>query len=211
MKTMQRNKVLWAIAGAATSLILLSGCANTPYTWGGGLGLMGNCSNFKDPSLFTGSESHNNIGGRIYGKFDPGMRERIVVEGGYTQLGDTEFDGLFTDVEDTGKIKTDIVEFNVGYRYPFNDRFSAGGRVGAAYVDVSETEVFGGEPYSASASEMIPYGGLTARYAVDSKWGVSLFYDHYPNVGKADRTGEGHAHAFGVTVDVRFGGKNSDE
>lgn len=210
MNVRRRKKALSITLLAGLILAMLSGCAST-RSYYGGAGFLLNCSNFKDANRFSGRENHDSVGYRLFGRIDPGMRERVVFEAGYTRVGDTDFDGLFLGVEDQGTIETDIVEFSAGYRYPFTDRFSAGGRIGAAYVDVSETENFGGEPYSASASETILQGGLVARYAFNRSWGVTAFYDYYPDVGKADRTGEGHLHAFGVSFDYRFGGGNSDE
>lgn len=202
--------VLKSTLFAGATLALLSGCASVA-TWSGGLGMTANCSNFKDSQQFVGQEKHDNIGFRVFGKYDPGRRERVVFEGGYTSLGDTDFNGEWNGVDDQGKIETDIIEANVGYRYPFTDKFSAGGRVGAAYVDVSETEVFGGTPYSASASETVPYGGLVARYAFNKNWALSAFFDHYPDIGKAGETGEGDAEVYGLSFDFRFGGSNEDD
>ena len=210
MNVTRRRKALSTTLIAGLTLAMLSGCAST-RSYYVGAGFMGNCSNFKSADLFSGQEDHDNIGYRFFGGIDPGKRERVVFEAGYSRVGDTEFSGLYQDVEDQGTIETETVEFNVGYRYPFTDRFSAGGRVGAAYTDVSETEVFGGEPYSASASETVTYGGLVARYAFNKSWGVTAFYDYYPDVGKAGQTGEGNLHTYGISFDYRFGGSNSDE
>ncbi len=211
MNATHTRHILKSTLVAVATLVLLSGCASTAATWSGGVGLIRNCSNFKDPIRFLGEEKHDDMGYRVFGKYDPGKRERVVFEGGYTSLGDTNFDGTFDDVEDQGTIETEIIEANVGYRYPFTDKFSAGGRVGAAYVDVSEREDFGGTPYSSSASETIPYGGLVARYAINKNWAVSAFFDHYPDIGKTDQTGEGDAEVFGINFDFRFGGSNEDE
>ena len=210
MNVTRRRQALSITLISGLTLAMLSGCAST-RSYYVGAGLLGNCSNFKASDVFSGQEKHDDIGYRAFGGMDPGLRERVVFEGGYTRVGDTTFDGLYEGVEDQGTIETETFEVNVGYRYPFNDRFSAGGRIGAAYVDVSESEVFGGEPYSASASETIAYGGLVARYAFDRSWGVTAFYDFYPDVGKAGQTGEGNLHAFGVSFDYRFGGGNSDD
>ncbi len=210
MNATHMGLVLRSTLVAGATLVLLSGCATTA-TWSGGLGMLGNCSNFKDSQQFTGEEDHGNLGLRVLGKYDPGMRERVVFEGGYTSLGDTDFDGLWNGVSDQGTIETDIIEANVGYRYPFTEKFSAGGRIGAAYVDVSETETYGGKPYSASASETIAYGGIVARYAFNKSWAVSAFFDHYPDIGKAGETGEGDAEVYGITFDFRFGGSNTDD
>lgn len=210
MNVTQRTKALSITLLAAFTLAMLSGCAST-RSYYVGAGFLANCSNYKAANLFSGQEKHDSIGYTVFGRMDPGLRERVVFEAGYTRVGDTDFDGLYEGVEDQGTIETEAIEVNVGYRYPFTDKFSAGGRIGAARVDVSESEVFGGEPYSASASETIAYGGLVARYAFDRSWGVTAFYDYYPDVGKAGQTGEGNLHAFGVSFDYRFGGGNSDE
>jgi hypothetical protein len=210
MNATHRKLPRFAALAMAALMLLLTGCASTG-SYSAGFGPTVNCSNFKDPLLFVGKEDHNNIGIRLYGRYDPGMTERFVVEGGYTKVGDTKFDGLWQGVPDTGKIETEMVEANVGYRYPFTEKFSAGGRIGATYVDVKENENFGGTPFSASASETIPYGGIVARFAINKSWGVTAFYDHYPDVGKVGQTGEGDMEVFGVNFDFRFGGTNSDD
>ncbi len=161
--------------------------------------------------LFVGDEDHDDMGFRIFGELDPGMKDRVVYQAAYSRVGDTTFNGLWQGVEDEGKIETETIDVNVGYRYPFTEKFSAGGRIGATYVDVNETEDFGGEPYASSASETIPYGGLVARFAVNESWGITAFYDHYPDVGKVGQTGEGDLEVFGVSFDFRFGGSNSDD
>lgn len=198
---------------AGTMLVLLSGCANLPVegSMRAQLDIIRNCSNFKSPIDYSGPEDHDNFGVRVLGQYDPGMKDRIVVDLGYSKVGDTEFDGLFQGVPDQGTIETETFQASVGYRYPFTDSFSAGGRIGAAYVDVSESELFDGSPFSASASETLVYGGIVGRFAINKYWGVSMFFDHYPDVGKADRTGEGDLEVYGVGVDFRFGGSNSDE
>ena len=210
MNVTRRRKALSTTLATGLTLTMLSGCAST-QSYSVGACLFGNCSNFKAPGVFVGREEHDDLGYCLYGAIDPGQRERIVYRFGFTRVGDTRFDGLYTDVEDQGTIETDAIEASVGYRYPFTDRFSAGGHVGAAYVDVSESEVFGGEPYSASASETIPYAGVEARYAFSDMWSVSAFYNNYPDVGKVGQTGEGNLHTYGISFDYRFGGCNSDE
>jgi hypothetical protein len=210
MNAIRRRQGIGTILVAGATLAMLTSCAST-NSYYAGVGLLTNCSNFKSPLLFVGEEKHDDIGYRLLGRIDPGLRERVVFEGSYTSLGDTKFNGLYEGIEDQGKIETETVEVSVGYRYPFTDKFSAGGRIGAAYVDVNESENFGGEPYSSSASETIVSAGFVARYAINKSWGVTGFYDHYPDIGKADQTGEGDAEVFGVSFDFRFGGSNSDD
>ena len=175
-----------------------------------GLAMVADRSDFKDSSVFEGSQDRGNVGWKVFGEFDPGQKDKIVFDAGYQQLGDTKFDGLYEGTPDTGTIETETIEVSVGYRYPFTERFSAGGRLGAASVDVEEREVFGGVPYSSSASETIPFGGLMFRFAINDNWGVSAFWDRYLDVGKVGETGEGDIDAYGISADFRFGGNNSD-
>ena len=213
MNVTQRWQALATAMVAGAMLALLPGCANTPVDGAlkARLDVFRNCSNFKNRQLFDGSEKHDDFGWRLSGEFDPGMSDRVVVGLGYSQVGDTKFDGLWQGVPDTGTIETETYEANVGYRYPFTDTFSAGARIGAAYVDVSESELFDGVPYSASASETIVYGGIVGRFAINKSWGVSMFFDHYPDVGKDGETGEGNLEVYGIGVDFRFGGSNTDD
>lgn len=213
MNLTQKWHVLVAALVAGAMLVLLPGCTNTPIdgSFKARLDLIGACSNFKSPIDYSGPEDHNNLGLRVFGQYDIGMKDHVVIDLGYSQVGDTEFDGLWQGVPDQGTIETEMFQASVGYRYPFTDRFSAGGRIGAAYVDVSESELFDGVPYSASASETIVYGGIVGRFAINKSWGVSMFYDHYPDVGEAGETGEGNLEMYGIGVDFRFGGRNSDE
>jgi hypothetical protein len=167
-------------------------------------------TDYKDYSLFEGSQDRGNIGWKIFGQYDPGKKDRIVFEGGYQQLGDTKFDGLYQGTPDQGTIETKTIEVSAGYRYPFTEKFSAGGRLGAASVDVEEREIFGGVPYASSASETIPFGGLVFRFAVGDKWGLTAHWDRYLDAGKVGQTGEGDIDVYGISADFRFGGSNSD-
>jgi hypothetical protein len=167
-------------------------------------------SDFKDPLLFQGSQDRGNLGWKIYGLYDPGKKDRIVVEGGYAQFGDTKFDGLYQGTPDQGTIETTTIEASVGYRYPFTETFSVGGRVGAANVDVDEREIFGGVPYASSASETVPFGGVIFRFGIGDKWGLTAHWDRYLDVGEVGQTGEGDIDVYGIGADFRFGGSNSD-
>ena len=213
MNVTQKCHALVIALVAGVVLVLLSGCTNTPVQGAMRvqMDLIRNCSNFKSPLDYSGPEDHDKFGVRVFGQYDIGMRDHVVIDLGYSQVGDTEFDGLFQGVPDQGKIETETIQASVGYRYPFTDSFSAGGRIGAAYVDVSESELFDGVPYSASASETIVYGGIVGRFAINKNWGVSMFFDHYPDVGEAGQTGEGDLEVYGIGFDFRFGGSNSDE
>ena len=83
-------------------------------------------------------------------------------------------------------------------------------QIGAARVNVDEREVYGGEPYSYSVSETVPFGGVILRYDIDDKWAVSAHYDRYLDVGEVDVTGEGDIDVFGINVDFRFADGNSN-
>lgn len=212
MNTTNKKNLLEYAPLAGIAVALLSGCAaQKEGTISGGLGFAISNTDFKDPSLFQGDQDSSDTGWKVFGRYDPGRRERIVFEGGYQRMGDTTFDGLFQGVSDQGTIETEVVELSVGYRYPLSDKFSAGGRIGAANVDVQEREVFGGVPESSSASETIAYGGVVIRYAFSRKAGLSAHYDHYPDVGKVGATGEGDIGVFGISVDYQFGGRSDDD
>jgi hypothetical protein len=165
---------------------------------------------FKDLSLFQGTQDRGDIGWRVFGQFDPGKTERVVFEGGFYQMGDATFDGLYQGVADQGTIETTSIEASVAYRYPITERFSAGGRLGAAAVDVKEREVFGGTPYQSSASEVVPFGGVVLRIGFGDTWGLTAHWDRYLDVGKVGQTGEGDIDSYGISADFRFGGTSSD-
>jgi len=99
-----------------------------------------------------------------------------------------------------------VIDANVGYRYPVTNAFSLGGRVGAAYADVDESEVFGGIPESNSASGTHPYGGVTARYRFNDRFTLGLNYDRYFDVGEKNKTGEGDIDVIGLQAEFWFGG-----
>ena len=132
------------------------------------VGFNTNSTNFKNTSVFEGSDKSNDIGFTIRGVFDPGRPEHTVIDGGYQKLGKTKFDGTFEGTPDTGTIETEMFTLSVGYRHPFTDRFSAGGRIGAAATSIDEDEIFGGTPESRSASETVPFGGIMLKYAINA-------------------------------------------
>lgn len=187
---------------------LATGCANVPITTVFGVNF--SSSDFKDASVFSGSDSSDDLGFLIRGEIDPGRHERVVFDGGYQQFGDTKFDGTYMGVSDVGSIETKMITASAGYRYPFTDRFSAGGRLGAAITDVDESEIFGGTPEQHSASETVPFGGLALKYAISDKVAISANFDRYLDVGKVGETGEGDVDVFGVNVEFRFGARNRD-
>ena len=215
MNVTQKWHVLIAALVGGAMLVLLPGCATAPkmddIAVKARLDIFRDNSDFKDPQLFVGTEKHDDFGWRLGAEIDPGKTDHVIFDVGYTKFGDTTFDGLWQGVPDQGTIETESYEASVGYSYPFTDSFSAGGRIGAAYVDVSESELYDGVPYSASASETIAYGGIFGRFAINESWGVSMFFDHYPDVGEVGQTGEGDLQVYGIGVDFRFGGRNSDE
>ncbi len=215
MNVTQKWQALMAALVGGAMLVLLPGCATMEspkdVAAKARFDIFRNTSHYKNLELFTGTEKHDDFGWRIMAEIDPGKKEHIIFDVGYTKFGDTTFDGLWQGVPDQGTIETETYEASVGYSYPFTDSFSAGGRIGAAYVDVSESELYDGVPYSADASETIAYGGIFGRFAINENWGVSMFFDHYPDAGKDGQTGEGNLDVYGIGVDFRFGGRNSDE
>lgn len=207
MNTINRHKILGATFYAGLTAALLAGCATGPAKFDSkvGMDLFMSRSDFKDYSRFEGSQDRSDMGWKVYGELDPGENEKVVYELGYAQMGDTTFDGLWEGVSDQGTIKTDVFEASVGYRYPFTESFSGGGRIGAAYVDVQEDEIYAGTPESHSVSETVPFGGIVLRYAISDRWGVAAHYDRYFDVGKVGQTGEGDIEVWGVNADFRFG------
>ena len=210
MRAMNKLRILRSVSFAVVAAVLVAGCASTPGSYRAGLALLIDKSDFKDSSLFQGSQDRSNVGWKLFGQYDPGQKDKIVFEGGYQQLGDTKFDGLYQGTPDQGTIETTTIEVSVGYLYPFTERFSAGGRLGAASVDVDEREVFGGVPESSSASETIPFGGVMFRFGIGDNWGLTAQWNLYPDVGKVGQTGEGDINVYGIGADFRFGGSNSD-
>ena len=213
MNVSQKWHALVAALAAGAMLVLLPGCANRLPVDEVRVGaqVFADNSHFKNFDLFSGTEKHDKLGWRVYGEYDPGKRDHVVFDAGYTKFGDTTYDGLWEGVPDQGAFETESFEASVGYRYPFTENFSAGGRIGAAYVDVSESELYDGVPYSSSATETIPFGGIFGRVAISEFWGVSVFYDHYPDVGEGEQTGEGDLEVYGIGIDFRFGGSKSDD
>lgn len=205
---MNTSSRFW-ILGASVSAVLMAGCASLPtpdMSASAGAALFMSRTDFKDYSQFQGDHDRSDMGWKVYGEFDPGVKEKVVLEVGYAQMGDTSFDGLWEGVSDRGTIETELIEASYGYRYPFSERFSAGGRLGAAYVDVREDEVYGGVPETHEVAETVPFGGVVLHYAVGERWAVAAHYDRYIDVGKVGQTGEGDIEVYGVTADFRFGG-----
>jgi len=211
MSTVSRQKTLKSAIVAGLGTVLLAGCASIPGSVRGGAALVMDKSGFKDSSVYQGSQDRGNVGWKLFGQFDPGKKDHVLFEAGYQQLGDTEFDGLYQGVPDQGTIETTTIEASVAYRYPFTEKFSAGGRVGAANVDVEEREVFGGIPYESSASETIGFGGIMFRMDFSDRWGLSAHWDRYLDVGKVGQTGEGDIDVYGISADFRFGGSNGEQ
>ena len=212
MYATQKWHALMIALVAGAMLVLLPGCVTQKVdgNFKAGLDIFRDSTDYKNPELFVGNEKHDDFGWRVFGEFDPGKENHVIYHVGYSKFGDTTFDGLWQGVPDEGTIETESYEASVGYSYPFTESFSAGARIGAAYVDVSESELYDGVPYSASASETIAYGGIFGRFAINESWGVSMYFDHYPDVGEAGETGEGDIQMYGIGVDFRFGGHNSD-
>lgn len=184
-------------------IMILSGCTVTqPRIL---VGLNFNSTSFKDTAVFEGSDSSDDVGFTVGGEIDPGKDERVIYQFNYQQLGDTEFDGTFMGVDDVGQIETEMVTVAAGYRYPFSERFSAGGRVGGAAVMVDESEVFGGVPESGSADEVVPFGGVMVRYALTDRFAVTANFDRYLDVGKDGETGESDIDVFGLNFTWEFG------
>ena len=206
MNTINRHKI-FATLFAGVTAALLAGCATAPNVFETkvGMDLLMSRTDFKEYSQYEGSQDRSDMGWKVYGELDPGVPEKVVFELGYAQMGDTNFDGLWEGVSDQGTIETDLIEASVGYRHPFTDSFSAGGRFGAAYVDVQEDEIYDGTPESHSAAETVPFGGVVLRYAISDRWGVAAHYDRYFDVGVVGQTGEGDIEVWGVTADFRFG------
>jgi len=192
--------------------VLLSGCAAAPEqaAFSAGITALQSRAAEKDSNNFQGYLDRSGTGFKLYGAYDPGVKEKIVLEGGFARMGDVSFDGTWQGQTDVGTIETDIIEVSAGYRYPFTEKFSAGGRVGAAYADVEENEVFAGTPYTNSVSETVPFGGVVFHYAVGEQWSFSANYDRYLDVGEVGETGEGDLEVFGVSAEFRFGGNNRD-
>lgn len=168
MNIINRHKIL----GAGISAVVIAGCAGLPppeISGAAGAAIFMSRTDFKDYSQFQGSQDRSDMGWKVYGEFDPGVKEKVVLEVGYAKMGETTFDGLWEGVSDQGTIETDGIEASYGYRYPFSERFSAGGRPGAAYVDVQENEIYGGTPESHSASETVPFGGSVFHYAIGER------------------------------------------
>lgn len=198
------------ILGTLSGLALLSGCESTqPIELA--FGINGNTSDFKNSSIFDGSDSSSGTGFSVKGQYDPGQKDKIVYSFGYQQIGDTEFDGTYMGVDDVGTIETEMITADVTYRYPFTDKFSAGGRLGAAAVDVDERELFGGVPERHTASEVVPFGGISLKYRFTDRVAISGDYDRYLDVGKDGETGEGDIDVWGLSLHIGFGGGRDND
>ncbi|MEM7432891.1 MAG: outer membrane beta-barrel protein [Pseudomonadota bacterium] len=206
------NNAITRTLAISSFALLMSACAGTQKVpVEAKFGLSSAKDNYKNFSIFQGSSSSNDPGFSLEAEIDPGVKDRIVYSGGYQQLSDIEFDGLYMGVDDVGKIETEMLTVSAGYRYPFTDRFSAGGRIGAAAVDVNEQELFGGVPEKSSASETVPYGGITMKYRVNDRFAISANYDRYLDVGEEGETGEGDIDVFGLSFDISFGASRGSD
>jgi hypothetical protein len=209
-------------------LVLISGCAGKAQkmkmTWSAGAGA-GVCSyDPKDRSLFDGnvddSDTCLRLIGRVHGDREPPQRlipqkgDPVIVpngpfgELGFSDLGETGFDGewLGTGIptSDVGTIEKKAWHLAVGYSYPMIRRLGIFGRVGYAFWDVEEEEVFGGIPESHDASGEDPLFGLGLNVGLLKSLLLELEWSRYMNVGEEGVTGEDDLDAATLTFLYRF-------
>jgi hypothetical protein len=192
--------------------------------WSAGVGA-GVCSyDPKDRSQFDGKvddgDSCIRAIGRLHGDKEPPKRiipekgEPVLVpngpfgELGYSDLGQTGFDGMWlgtgTPTTDVGTIDAKAWHAGAGYSYPLVRRLGIFGRVGYAFWDVDENEIFGGVPesHSASGQDLLFGGGLNVGLMKTLM--LELEWSRYMNVGTKDETGEGDVDAATATLVYRF-------
>ena len=213
--------VLFAMVGLV--LALASGCVSKQQmkmVWSGGVGA-GVCNyDPKDRSLFSGTVDDGDtclrVIGRVHGDREPPQRiipekgEPVIVpngpfgELGYSDLGETGFDGTWMGTSDVGTLEARAWHAAVGYSYPLVRRLGVFGRVGYAFWDVDENEVFGGVPesHSASGQDLLFGGGLNV--ALMKRLLLELEWSQYSNVGEKGETGEGDVDATTAMLVFRF-------
>jgi len=207
-------------------LALISGCAGTgkaqqmKMTWSAGAGA-GVCTyDPKDREKFEGEVDDGDtclrVIGRIHGDREPPERlipqkgDPVIVpngpfgELGFSDLGETGFDGEWLGTEDVGTLESKAWHLAVGYSYPLIRRLGIFGRVGYAFWDVEENEVFGGVPESHSASGEDPLFGVGLNVGLLKRLFLELEWSRYMDVGERDETGEGDLDAATFTLVFHF-------
>jgi opacity protein-like surface antigen len=106
---------------------------------------------------------------------------------------------------DYGTLEATAFHAAVGYGYPLTRRLGIFGRVGYAFWDVDEDEVFDGIPesHSASGSDLLYAAGLNV--GLSRRWVLDVEWTRYQDVGEVGETGQGDIDAVTATVLYRFG------
>lgn len=219
-----RVRVLSFVLVGVFALASLSGCAakSAKMTMAAGAGV-GQCDyDPKDRSVYDGTvdagDSCVGLVGRV--RMDREPPERLIPEKGdpvipvsngpfgevgYFDLGETTFDGTWMGTPDTGTITATAFHAAVGYGYPLTRRLGIFGRVGYAFWDVDEDELFDGVPYShsASGSDLLYAAGFNV--GLSRRWVLDVGWTRYQDVGEVEETGQGDVDMISATVLYRFG------
>ncbi len=224
MNQHKRMRVFSFVLVATIALASLTGCAakSAKMTMAAGAGV-GQCDyDPKDRNRFAGSVDAGDTCFRVVGRvrMDQEPPQRLIPEKGdpvilvsngpfgevgYSDLGETKFAGTWMLVPDYGTLKATAWHAAVGYGYPLTRRLGIFGRVGYAFWDVDEDEIYDGIPESHSASgNNLLYAaglnvGLSRRWVLDAEW------TRYQDVGKVGETGQGDIDMVTATVLYRFG------
>ncbi|ANM30396.1 hypothetical protein ABI59_13670 [Acidobacteria bacterium Mor1] len=169
------------------------------------VGVTATAQDFKG-GQFSGNSSDDGNGfqvGFVY-KFS----ESWGVEGGYADLGETDFDGTFlfngSPVSDVGNIEATAWEASALYEHDSEGKVAFLARIGAARFDVEENEIFGGVPEFSEASGTSPLIGVGATVDLAGRFGLRFEGRRYFDVGEVGETGEGDLDTFGVALTIGF-------
>ena len=70
MYASNRLRILGSVTCAAAAAVLVAGCASMPGSMRAGLAMVADRSDFKDSSVFEGSQDRGNVGWKVFGEFD---------------------------------------------------------------------------------------------------------------------------------------------
>ena len=191
------------LLGVVFAVFGLSACATQPWAIGGSLGYFD--ADLKG-SAFSGSVDERDLLYALHARLDPGQEHKIVWEVEASTGGEISFDGEYEGFSDRGKIEPDLYSVRLGYDVPVGNKFTVGGRIGATYADVDESEVFDGFPERSSASDVDPTVGVLVNYRINDKWSVGASLDRHFDVGEKNETGEGDMDVLALRLERRFGG-----
>ncbi len=131
---------------------------------------------------------------------NPANEGKVLLELGYTDFGDFDFNGTWNTVPDVGTDEANAISASIGYSHPINNKVSVIGKLGVSHWKAEVNEVFGGTPESSSASGNDLMLGLGLNYKLNNTWGLRLEWERHQDVWDTD-----DADAIALKVIYNFG------